>query len=361
MPVWNEADSIESAVRSVLQQDWPRDALELWVVDGRSNDGTREKVAALARQDARVQLLDNARRIIPAALNLGLRSAQGYWIARLDGHGSWPPEYLRECIQWLEQQPGLAVAGGAWDCVGRGWLGAAIARAVSSPLGVGNARYRTAACREPARLVDSVPFWVGRREIFERVGLFREEFPCHEDYEFNYRLRQAGGRVWLLPWVRARYWVRPTLGRLARQYLRYGHWKGRFLATAPRSVQLRHVIPPAWVGVTAGLGATALWDPRWQAAAAGWVSLYAAYLAAATARLCVGKKPADWDLRSAAVAPLVLLVLHVCWGVGVWSGLLRGPVGGQPPTWPGPMGRVANPPTRAELGPRSGSATTTCQ
>lgn len=336
MPVRNEVASIESAVASVLQQDWPAEALEIWVVDGRSTDGTRDKVAAMARRDARIRLLDNPRCIIPAALNLGLRAAQGRWIARLDGHGAWPPNYLRECTNWLERTPGLAVAGGAWDCVGHGWLGAAIARVVSSPLGVGNAWYRTVPTPQPARRVDSVPFWVARREVFERVGLFREDFPCHEDYEFNYRLRRAGGQVWLLPWVRARYWVRPTLGRLARQYVRYGHWKGRFLATAPRSIQPRHVIPPAWVAISLVLGGAAMGSAAGRSIAAGWAALYGAYLAAATTRLTCGRKPADWDPRSVAAVPVTLFLVHACWGLGVWSGLLRGPVRGSPPPWPGP-------------------------
>ncbi|MEJ5237461.1 MAG: glycosyltransferase family 2 protein [Limisphaera sp.] len=346
MPVRNEAASIESAVTSVLQQDWPPEALEICVVDGRSTDGTREKIMALARRDARVRLLDNPRCIIPAALNLGLRAARGPWIARLDGHGSWPPNYLRECTGWLERTSGLAVAGGAWDCVGHGWLGSAIARVVSSPLGIGNARYRTVPSQEPARAVDSVPFWVARREVFERVGLFREDFPCHEDYEFNYRLRRAGGQVWLLPWVRARYRVRPTLGRLARQYLRYGHWKGRFLATAPGSVQPRHVIPPLWVAISLVLAGAAAAGPGGRPMAAGWAALYGAYVAAASARLTCGRKPADWDLRSVAVLPVVLLLVHACWGLGVWSGLLRGPVRGAPPGWPG----LSTEPARLETG-----------
>lgn len=331
MPVWNEADSIEAAVCSVLGQDWPRDDLEVCVVDGGSTDGTRDILARLARQDPRLRLLENPRRIIPVGLNLGLRAARGELLARLDGHGIWPPGYLRECVARLDREPGLVMVGGAWDCVGEGWLGAAVARAVASPWGVGNARYRTVSTSDPVQTVDSVPFWVTRRETFEQVGLFHEGFPCHEDYEFNYRLRQAGGRVILLPGVRAQYRVRSTLGRLARQYLRYGHWKGRFLTMAPGSLQPRHAVPPLWMAANVGLGGAALMDGTWVPVAAAWGLLYAAWLGLATIKLTRPPRPGGWDRRSGLVLPLVLFMIHACWGSGVWSGLVRGPVRGRPP------------------------------
>ena len=346
MPVWNEADSIEAAVRSVLNQEWPGEALEVCVVDGGSTDGTRAILARVAREDPRVRVLENPRRIIPVALNIGLRAARGEWLARLDGHGTWPPEYLRECTAFLERQTGPAVAGGAWDCVGEGWLGAAVARAVGSPWGVGNARYRTVSAGAGAQAVDSVPFWVTRRETFERVGLFHEGFLCHEDYEFNYRLRRAGGRVWLLPWVRAQYRVRSTCGRLARQYFRYGHWKGRFLVMAPRSLQPRHLVPPLWMATNVWWAAASLADRRWLPAAAVWAGLYAGWLLLATAGLSRRPRPAGWDVRSALVLPWILCLVHAAWGTGVWTGLLRGPVHGQPPGWPGGAGEAGSEETR---------------
>lgn len=355
MPVWNEAPSIEAAVRSVLQQDWPSRALELLVIDGGSTDGTREKLAQLAAQDPRLHVLHNPQRSIPAALNLGLKTARGPLLARLDGHGSWPPHYLRECVAHLDAIPGLVMVGGAWDCVGRGWLGAAIARAVSSPWGVGNARYRTLPKHAPPQRVDSVPFWVTRRETFQKVGLFHEGFPCHEDYEFNYRLRRAGGIVLLLPWLRAQYQVRPTLPRLTRQYARYGHWKGRFLATAPRSLQPRHAVPPLWMATGMGSMLGAAFHPAWVRPALGWWTLYTLGLACATWKLSRPPREHAWSICSTLMLPLVLFLLHASWGLGVWSGLLRGPVRGQPPPWPNPPPPTGVPQGQApalDVGPR---------
>lgn len=388
LPVRNEAAFIEQTLHSVLQQDYPADRMEVIVVDGLSEDGTREIVERMVRSDGRVRCVDNPERIIPRALNRGIRAARGDILVRVDGHAVLPPDYVRECVAWLcraaAESPAdaargsgpatrppadgsLLAVGGAWDCVGRGWVGQAIARATSSPFGVGNAHYRTIrpGSRSPqpgvdvgwtARRVDTVPFWAMRREVFARLGLFREEMACHEDYEFNHRLREAGGAVWLLPWLRAGYFVRPTLFKLAAQYARYGFWKGRFLRARPGSLQFRHLIPPVFV---AALVLTLLWAVyarEGRVALVALVGVYGGFLIMATAGmlLTAGGASAPAPLAGAFAAvpvgrtegrvgtaarpvwsglllPGVLATLHLTWGAGVWAGLLRGKVRGVPP------------------------------
>ncbi len=311
LPIRDEAPSVEETLRAVLAQDYPREQLEVLAVDGMSGDGTRDIVQRLAGQDPRLRMLDNPKRITPAALNLGIRAARGDVIIRVDGHGVVPPSYVRECVEMMgemlkvesrkqkaatsneesrkqkaatsneesrkqkaemgtvrppdDETTGLEdrgqwsvvsglpsvfrplAVGGAWDCVGRGTVGAAIALATSSRFGVGGSRYRTCSPEKQPVPTDSVPFWAMPREVFERIGLFREEMLCHEDYEFSYRLRRAGGMILLLPWLRSKYYVRSTLGSLARQYWRYGVWKGRFLCSYPGSLAARHLVPPVFV------------------------------------------------------------------------------------------------------------------
>jgi succinoglycan biosynthesis protein ExoA len=365
LPVRNEAAFIEGTLRAVLAQDYPREKLEVLVVDGMSEDGTREVAQRLATDDRRLQLLDNPRRIIPAALNIGIRAARGDILVRVDGHGVVPEDYVSECVrqvQAAENGDRPTAVGGAWDCIGRGRVGRAIAMATSSSLGVGNARYRTmrpaaapadrAAGREPVE-TDSVPFWAMRREVFARLGLFHEEMLCHEDYEFNYRLRRAGGRVLLLPWLRAKYYVRPTLSRLAAQYVNYGFWKGRFLRQHPESLRARHLAPPLLLaGLALGILGTIFFGRTGAMILAVMAGAYAGFLLAASAVLAgwgreYGKpETRDWrpekdsstvqrfdgsTLQTILLLPVVLATLHLCWGAGVWAGLIRGPVKGEPP------------------------------
>jgi glycosyltransferase involved in cell wall biosynthesis len=432
LPIRNEAPFIEEALRAVLNQDYPSELIEVVVADGMSDDGTRDIVRRLAAQDARLSMLDNPRQITPAGLNLAIRAARGDVIMRVDGHGVLPPNYVRECVAFLEggkqkaesrkqksedgeggtsniQHPtsnieqgghgvlppnyvrecvaylkaedgrqktedgrqssdlrppssalrppspvlrppssALLAVGGAWDCVGRGAVGEAIALATSSRFGVGGSRYRT--CRPEIQpvLTDSVPFWAMRRQVFERIGLFREEMLCHEDYEFNYRLRSAGGTILLLPWLRTKYCVRSTLGGLARQYGRYGIWKGRFLCSHPESLKARHLIPPLLVmALAAGVLASFL-GAAGRFGLGALVALYVCFLLAATASLACSRgrrRETAYDRKSevrspksevghwrcALLLPIILVTLHLCWGTGVWIGLLRGKVSGEPP------------------------------
>jgi len=186
-----------------------------------------------------------------------------------------------------------------------------------------------------------VPFWVTRRDVFERIGLFREDMLCHEDYELNHRLRRAGGQVILLPWLRSTYFVRPTIRALCRQYGRYGFWKGRFIRSHPASLRARHLAPPA---LLLSLVACPLWSlfstlGLWSLSAL--LLLYGSFLLLASVVIACGAirdKTNNSSAKAKALPPcapfllpMILACLHFCWGAGVWAGIIRGAVKGQPP------------------------------
>jgi len=316
MPVRNEAAFIARSLGAMLAQDYPPDRVEVIVVDGQSDDGTREIVAGIAARDPRVRLVDNPRRIVPTALNLGVRAARHALIARMDGHAIAAPDYLRQCVRVMAES-GADCVGGRWEYAGEGWTGRAIAAAMESRFGVGTSRWRGSAASGEA---DSVPYGFYRRERLLALGGFNETYAeANEDYELNYRLRAGGGRVVYSPDIRMTYFVRSSLAALGRQYLRYGSGKVRMLSQHPASIQPRHMMPPLLVaGLVIGAALQAL-GGFWRAAYGAGVSLYLLLVVVFSLRQAARR---GWRLLP-GILP-TFLILHLAWGLGFWRALWRG-------------------------------------
>ena len=325
IPVRNEAGFIARNLDAVLAQDYPPDRLEILVADGMSEDGTRDIVREYHSNGAKhggaaVELVDNPERIMPTGTNAAIRRARGDVILLLGGHASLPRDYIRACVDELLRSDADCV-GGAMVSVGEGPTGEAIAAAMSSPFGIGNSGFRTGAPGEGARPADTVPFGAFRRRVFERIGLFNPNMVRHQDYELNYRLRQSGGTILLLPSLRATYHVRPSLQSLARQYWQYGIWKGRFVRNHPDSLRPRHLAPSMLVLAFVVTTIAALFLP---AARIAWLVLLAAYAAFLLLAVFTMRGRLAWDrlLR----LPVVIMILHMGYGSGFWYGLIQPPV-----------------------------------
>lgn len=227
MPVRNEQRHIERAVRSVLAQGVP---MELLIVDGRSTDRTREMVAALG--DPRIRVLDNPRRIIPAALNIGLAQARGRFVARVDGHMTIGDGYFRTALDELAD-PEVAAVGGIRIARAVSATGQAIAGALSSPFGVGNSinHYATT-----AQDTDHASIGVYRTSVARAVGGWDENLLVNEDVDFDHRILLAGHRIRFDPGMRVYWRVRESLPAFARQYRRYGRGKAQMVRKDRKSV-----------------------------------------------------------------------------------------------------------------------------
>jgi succinoglycan biosynthesis protein ExoA len=326
MPVRNEAAFIQQSLGAILAQDYPPGRVEVIIVDGMSDDGTRAFLQEVASKEERVVILDNPKQIMPSGMNLGIKRARGEVIFCVGGHAVIPPSYVTECVECLHKENADGV-GGAMDSDASGYVGEAIAAGMSSPFGIGASGFRTAGRSAAPVEVDTLPFWAFRRGVFERVGLFNEQMVRHQDYELNYRVRRSGGKLLLLPWLRVKYYVRSTLPRFWRQYWQYGIWKGRFLRTYPASLHFRHLVPPLFVlSLLTALVLALLVPPAGILCLCFLAAAYGCFLVVATA--CLALKG---HLRHAPLIPLVLLSLHGIWGTGVWAGLIAGKISEKPP------------------------------
>ena len=318
VPCYNEEATIQLLLKSIYDQTHPHHEIEVVLADGMSTDQTRAQVVAFQREypDLLVKVVDNPKRIIPAALNAALEAAQGEFIIRLDGHSMPYPDYVKNCITDLEQGKGDNV-GGVWEIrsAGAGFIARSIAAAAAHPFGVGDALYRFT---NRAGAVDTVPFGAFRRSLFDQVGHFDESLLTNEDYEFNTRIRQHGGVVWLDPAIRSVYFARSTLCALAKQYWRYGFWKLRMLRRYPGTLRLRQALPPLFVLGCSGLALLAilLITARWML-----VIILILYFTL----LVIGALPVAYrqkDPRLLVGIPLAIATMHSCWGAGFLRSLI---------------------------------------
>lgn len=312
MPVRNEAGFIQMSLGAVLAQAYPHDRMEVILADGMSTDSTRQIIGEMAsKTDIAVTVLDNPGKIVPTGMNRAIREAKGDIIVRIDGHTIVESDYVRECVSALERS-GAANAGGPMRAVGEGYLSEAVSLATSTPFGIGNSVFHYS---DREQYVDTVYMGAFRKDVLFKAGLFDESYQRHQDYELNYRIRKAGGKIFLTPRIRSIYHVRSSLGRLWKQYFQYGVWKGRFVRLHPDSLKWRHMVPPVFVlslvfalagGVVTKVGGWAF---------GGLGALYGGFLLIATVIAC---KRGGW--RYLPLLPVIFACLHFSWGTGVWIG-----------------------------------------
>jgi glycosyltransferase involved in cell wall biosynthesis len=314
IPCRNEAPYIAGCLASILASDYPMDQLEILVADGRSDDGTREILQRHAAEHPCITVLDNQQMSTPAALNLAIRSASGSVVIRMDAHVLYPPDYVRQLVEALEET-GADNVGGVLETIPADTTptARAVALGLSHPFGVGNSHFRTGT-RE-RREVDTVPFGCYRREIFDRIGLFDEELVRNQDDEFNFRLIARGGRVLLLPEVTCRYFARRSFRQLARMYYQYGYFKPLVARKVGRVMTARQLVPSMLIAALLGSAALSLWVP---AAAAAFGSLAALY---AGCVLACAAAAAGTDLRCGLALAAVFPTLHFSYGIGFIRGI----------------------------------------
>src|SRR5208282_2001354 len=320
IPCRNEREFIAMCLDSVLANDFPKEELEILVVDGMSEDGTREIVTEYARRYTFIRLIDNPHRVTPYALNIGIAASRGEIVIRLDAHAVYSAEYVRRCVEALKLY-GADNVGGMRRSIPRddSLRAKAIVECMSHRFGVGGSRYRYVNLTEPEP-VDAVPFFCCRKEKLLELGGFNERLTRAQDMDFNNRLRRAGGKMLLVPGAICFYYQRTDWTSFLKRAFNDGCWAVLGSAYAGHlSVSPRHLVPLAFVSGVAGAALASVFLP-----AALWllIAILGSYLVAdLVASIDVARRARD--ARCAFMAPLVFAAFHSIYGLGSLWGFLR--------------------------------------
>lgn len=315
IPMLNEKDFIERCISSVLQQDYPQQNIDIVVVDGMSQDGSREKVLDIARRHPNVRLLDNPARRTPNALNIGIKNARGQVVIILGAHTTIKQDFLRFNIHYM-QQLDVKCVGGTQINVGDTYIQQAIGHAMGSPFGIPSAPYRF---HKKKRFVDTVVYAAYARELFDKIGYFDEELHISEDAELNWRIRKAGYKIFYTPEIVSYYYPRRNIKKLIRQFFNYGILRVNVIKKHRDAIKPIHLIPPAFLLATIILTLLSLFHAApFIVLKEMWI-IYFLYLIAASIITGLRSK----QFKYIVVLPIIFMAMHLSWGAGFLVGLFK--------------------------------------
>ena len=311
VPCYNEEKTIGLLLKAIQKQDYPLSNIEIVIADALSTDATKKKISEFIKSTPSiiVKVVDNAKQTIPSGVNCAAKAAKGEILIRLDAHSEPNKEYVKISVDLLRNNVAENV-GGIWEiqpgedtCIAN-----AIAKAAAHPLGAGDAKYRIST---KAQYVDTVPFGAFYKKTFENIGRLDETLLANEDYEFNARLKNSGGRIWLDPRIRSKYYARKNLKELAKQYWRYGYWKVRMLQRYPATIRWRQAIPPLFVASIYFLGVLSIFNPFTRIILGVEFGIY--LLIAVLIGLQSAIKHSDLCFT---LMPFAIITMHFSWGSG---------------------------------------------
>jgi glycosyltransferase involved in cell wall biosynthesis len=316
IPCRNEERFIVKCLDSIIAQDYPKEKLEVLLVDGMSEDGTRKIVERSYGQYPFIMLLDNPNKITPCALNIGIKHSRGQTIVRMDSHSEYPNQFISKGLEYLERTGADVVGGPIITMLGSDThIAKCIAMATSHRFGVGNSKFRTSI---KEGYVDTVPFGFYRKNIFNKVGLFDERLPRNQDNELSSRIIKSGGRIYITPDLTVKYYNQSTITGLLRQALMTGMWNVVTLKINPAAFRWRHFIPFVFVMSFLITFIFAFFQPWAKSVFLAISGLYA--FAAIISSFQIGLRE---GLKYFYFMPVMFFFYHFSYGLGTLLGVIR--------------------------------------
>ena len=303
IPVRNEIKFIKNTLTSIFNQDYHQEKIEIIISDGKSSDNTLKEIKKIKPEKIKLKIVENIKLTMPSGFNLALKSSNSDFVVMMGGHSIIPENYISKSIENIKKY-NAHCSGGVLETVGRGFWGKIIASVMSSTFGVGNVSFRVNNAK--SKFVNSVPFGCYQREVFERIGFLDEDLIRNQDDEFNFRMTQAGMKIWQDSSLKIKYFSRSNLLSFSRQYFEYGLFKIRVLQKRKKILALRHLIP--------GLFVLSLFLPH--------VSQYS-FLAYLTVGIFFSIKIGRLNFIKWLPLLITFFITHVSYGIGFILGFFR--------------------------------------
>ncbi|MFT4025262.1 MAG: glycosyltransferase family 2 protein [Novosphingobium sp.] len=290
------------------------------VADGGSTDGSQAIVRARQHGWPSLHLLCNPDRLQSAGVNraVAAHGAGCDWLVRIDAHASYPADYI-DLLLAAAARHGAESVVVPMETLGERCFQRGVAAAQNSVLGTGGSAHRHIAA---GAFVDHGHHALMRLDAFLAVGGYDPTFSHNEDAELDYRLRQAGCRIWLEPSAGLRYFPRASVPALWRQYLNFGKGRARTIRKHRARPRLRQVLP---AGIAPAGAAAALALVGWPISP--WALLAAVpFLGWAVICQVAGLVFAARDRSACLVTTgLALITMHTAWSLGFWSQIATSP------------------------------------
>jgi glycosyltransferase involved in cell wall biosynthesis len=297
IPCLNEKNYIRRCLNSIQQQSYPSHLITTFICDGGSNDGTIKIINDFIKLYPQFSLLFNEKKTTPYALNLGIVNSKADIIIILGAHSELDINFVSNSVSSFEIDEQIMCVGGILENVYENSTSQIIGAAMSSSFG------------------DTVAFGAYKKEIFDKVGLFDEELIRNQDDEFNFRITNAGFKIYLNHSIKCNYFVRASFQKLFKQYYQYGYWKVFVNKKHNTITTIRQLIPLFFVlylflWLTSNLISIHLFI-----ALAGFMALYVvlAFLAA------FQKKSKSFVTILGIV--YTFFILHISYGLGYLKGI----------------------------------------
>ena len=320
IPCRNEEKFIGACLDSIIANDYPKDKLEIIVVDGMSADETRNVIERYSNKHQFIRILDNTKKIIPAAMNIGIKNAHGEVVMKMDGHATYELEYISKCVRYLNEYNADNV-GGIWNVIPRvnTPTSNAIAEVLKQPLGSGNAYIKIGA--DVPRWTDCVSFGCFRKEIFEQIGLFNENLVRASDMDFNKRIKKNGGKILLVPDIVTNYYCDADFKSSWKHNFSDGVWTTHVLKFGSWAFSLRHLVPLLFVLSLIVSALLSLIFPPFLWLFLLIIGAYCLTTIIASAKIIIYSK--EKNIRYLFLFPTAFFVRHFAHGIGALYGLIK--------------------------------------